>query len=63
MVEAVRADQRASVEAWRLQQLLEAGWTFHRATQLASRLDVDLHQAIRLLRYGCSQKLAMKILL
>lgn len=51
------------LEAWRLQQLLTAGYTHHRAEILATRTDIDLHTAIRLLRYGCNQKMALNILL
>lgn len=60
---AEHLDVRAGVEAWRLQQLLEAGWARHRAEQLAARTDIDLHLALRLLRQGCTQKVALKILL
>ncbi len=52
------------IEAWRLHLLLDAGYTKHRAEQLASHWqDVDLHLAIRLLTQGCDQRTALKILL
>ncbi len=52
------------IEAWRLHLLLDAGYTRHRAEQLASHWqDVDLHLAIRLLTQGCDQRTALKILL
>lgn len=61
------AEQReldyASLEAWRLRQLLNAGWTLHRAEQIAARLDIDLHRATDLLAQGCDQRTALRILL
>ena len=51
------------VEAWRLQQLLNAGLTFHRAAQLAARSDVDLHHALALLQRGCDERTLLRILL
>lgn len=56
-------NERTRLEAWRLQQLIDAGWKTHRATQLAERLDIDTHQANTLLKNGCDQKTALKILL
>jgi hypothetical protein len=56
-------DTLAQVEAWRLHQLLNAGWQHHRAELLANRVDIDLHLANELLQHGCPQKLALKILL
>lgn len=56
-------DVRDVLEAWRLEQLLDVGWTTHRAEQLAGRFDIDLHVALDLIANGCSQRLALKILL
>ena len=59
-----REDQaQRALNAWRLQTLLLAGYTHHRAEQLANRNDIDIHTAIDLLAHGCPQKLALKILL
>ena len=56
-------DEQARVDAWRLQQFLEVGYKQHRAEQLASRQDVDLHLACWLVANGCDQKTALRILL
>jgi hypothetical protein len=48
---------------WRIEQLVRAGFGEEEADLLAQRRDVDLHQAIRLLRTGCSPELALQILL
>ncbi len=56
-------DEHDTIEAWRLQLLLDAGWRHHRAELLATRFDINLHQAIHLLELGCPQRLALKILL
>lgn len=56
-------DVRDVLEAWRLEQLLGAGWTKHRAKRLAVRFDIDLHTALDLLANGCPQKTALEILL
>lgn len=61
--EQVQCDTLAQVEAWRLHQLLNAGWQHHRAELIANRTDIDLHLANELLQHGCPQKLALKILL
>lgn len=53
------------VNDWRLQQLLEAGYPLRFAEQLANRpwWEVDLHEAIRLVRAGCPPATAVEILL
>ncbi len=56
------ADVRELVDAWRLEQLLAAGYKRHRAELLAGS-DVNLHAAISLLDRGCDQKTALRILL
>ena len=48
---------------WRIEQLVRAGFGAAEADLLAQRRDIDLHQAIRLLRKGCSRELALQILL
>ena len=49
--------------AWRLEQLLQAGYAWGIAGGLARRPDVDLHRAADLLRRGCPQETARRILL
>lgn len=51
------------VEDWRLKQLIEADYPVDLATKLAVRSDVDLHQAIELVRQGCRPDVAAEILL
>lgn len=48
---------------WRMDQLLEAGYTPENGAKIARRLDVDLHSACELLKNGCEQDLAVRILL
>jgi hypothetical protein len=51
------------IEAWRTGELKRAGYEARAAEELASRHDVDLHQAVDLLRGGCPQDVALRILL
>jgi hypothetical protein len=50
------------VEAWRMEQLLIAGYPVLLAVLIADS-DVDLHRAIEMLKRGCSPQLAYEILL
>ena len=51
------------IERWRSEALERAGYEPRIAAELASRLDIDLHLATDLLAAGCSQELAVQILL
>jgi hypothetical protein len=51
------------IERWRADELERAGYEPRAAGRLAVRHDVDLHRATELLQSGCSQELALKILL
>ena len=51
------------IAAWRLEELRRAGYTPSAAAKLAAAGEVDLHQAVDLLRQGCDAKLALRILL
>jgi hypothetical protein len=55
--------ERERIERWRADELQRAGFEPTAASLLASRMDVDLHYAIDLLRRGCSPELALDILL
>jgi succinylglutamate desuccinylase len=55
--------EQMQIELWRAEELERAGYSHRAAGRLATRLDVDLHQAVRLLERGCSPELAHKILL
>ena len=51
------------VEGWRLEQLIDAGYSVDLAVEIAPRVDVDLHQAVELIRRGCTPDTAARILL
>ena len=51
------------VERWRAEELERAGYAREAAKQIAHRHDVDLHHAVDLLRSGCPQDIALRILL
>jgi hypothetical protein len=48
---------------WRFEQLLQIGYDRDQALVVSRRLDVDLHQAVDLIRSGCCCELALLILL
>lgn len=52
-----------SVRRWRFEQLQQAGYPDGDALVLSGRSDVDLHQAIRLLRDRCKATTAVRILI
>jgi hypothetical protein len=60
------AQREAAVEEildWRFEQLMGVGYDRDQALVVSRRLDVDLHQAVDLIRSGCSFELALLILL
>jgi hypothetical protein len=50
------------VERWRTAELMRVGLAGDDAVALASRLDVDLHEAISLVERGCPPELVVRIL-
>ena len=50
------------VERWRTAELMRVGFAGDDAVALAARTDVDLHEAIELVRRGCPIELAVRIL-
>ena len=48
---------------WRRAELERAGYDGPHATEIAARVDVDLHVAVDLLRRGCPPETALQILL
>jgi hypothetical protein len=50
------------VRQWRLEQLQRAGYPSSDAMLLSGRLDVDIHEAARLLLSGCPVATAVRIL-
>ena len=55
-------DERVKVESWRLHVLVEAGYPIPLAERVAGS-NADLHQAVALVRAGCSPDLAAEILI
>jgi hypothetical protein len=52
----------SDIYVWRLDQLLQAGYSELNARKLAARAEVDLHQACDLLARGCPEETAFAIL-
>jgi hypothetical protein len=50
------------VERWRTAELMRVGFPGDDAVALAARFEVDLHDAIELVRRGCPPELAVRIL-
>ena len=50
------------VERWRTAELMRVGFAGDDVVALAARAEVDLHEAIELVRRGCPPELAYKIL-
>jgi hypothetical protein len=48
---------------WRRAELERAGYDMSAASQIAGRVDVDLHLAVDLVRRGCPPETALQILL
>ena len=60
----VKADSEIErIERWRAEELERAGYDRKQAATLAARHDVDLHNAVDLIRQGCPADLALSILL
>jgi hypothetical protein len=55
-------NEPAKVESWRLHVLLEAGYPVHLAERLAGS-EVDLHDAVEIVKRGCDHTTAAEILL
>jgi len=51
------------IERWRAEALERAGYNPRAAAEIAARLEIDLHVATSLLERGCSEELALQILL
>jgi hypothetical protein len=57
-----KSTEISEVARWRLSELVRAGYTWDQGVLLAARPDVDLHDAIDLIRRGCPGETAVKIL-
>ena len=56
------APNQVTVDDWRFQQLVAAGWPEADAVMLAARHEIDLHLACDLLAKGCDSSTAWEIL-
>ena len=61
--EQLEAPEVEAVLRWRFEALLRAGYDAGNAMILASHVEVDLHDATRLVERGCPPETAMKIVL
>ena len=61
--ETLAEQEAAEVMQWCFSQLTRSGFPTEDAIRLATRLDVDLHQAAELVARGCPPTLALRILL
>lgn len=61
--ESETASEQLRVYCWRHEELERAGCPLQVATAIASRFDVDLHEALALLDRGCPPERAADILL
>ena len=55
-------DGFTQVLRWRLNQLVQAGYSPTDATEIAVRVDIDLHDALALVQRGCPPHTALRIL-
>lgn len=62
-LETLYVSEMDRIEQWRHEELERAGYDSESALVLAASHDVDLHDAVRLLKRGCTVDLALQILL
>ncbi len=62
-VNVVTESELDRIIRWRGEELERAGYESEGASALAARLDVDLHEAIDLVKRGCPAGIAVRILL
>jgi hypothetical protein len=59
----VRDNEQERVEQWRAEALERVGYPARAAAEIAARMDVDLHVAIKLVEQGCPPETAVQILI
>ena len=59
----VSATEEQRIYRWRFEELVRSGYDMDAARLLAERVEVDLHSATDLLRRGCPNETALRILL
>jgi hypothetical protein len=62
-LELIFGSEIERIERWRHEELERAGYDPESALVLAASHDVDLHDAVELLKRGCTVDLALQILL
>ena len=62
-LEVMHVTEIDRIESWRHEELERAGYDPESALVLAASHDVDLHDAVDLLKRGCTVDLALQILL
>ena len=62
-VNLVTESELERITRWRSEELERAGYARDGALAIAARLDVDLHEAIDLVKRGCPHEIALRILL
>ncbi len=55
-------DEHAKVESWRMYVLAEAGFPLHLCERMAAS-EIDIHEAVKLVKSGCKPETAAEILL
>lgn len=61
--EDLQVDEAAEVLAWRFDALCRSGYDLDAAAILAAHVEIDLHDAVGLVKRGCPPNLATRILL
>jgi hypothetical protein len=62
-LELIFGSEIERIQRWRHEELERAGYDAESALVLAASHDVDLHDAVELLKRGCTVDLALQILL
>jgi hypothetical protein len=62
-VNVITESELERITRWRSEELERAGYAPDGAAAIAGRLDIDLHEAIDLLKSGCPADIALRILL
>ncbi len=62
-VNLVTESELERIVRWRSEELERAGYSSDGSVALAARLDIDLHDAIDLVKSGCPAEIALRILL
>ena len=59
----VNESELTRVVEWRRRELVRAGYGDSGARDVAEKVEIDLHRAIDLLKSGCPEETALRILL